>query len=74
MVNHERNNHVSDILGRLASLGTMGPEITLQVLGMAIDAIGTGEEWAGENLDQLGELTQQLADKVRGIEESSGNQ
>jgi hypothetical protein len=61
---------MSDIISRLASMGTMGPEITLQVLGMIIDGIGTGEEWAGENLDKLGELTQQLADKVRGIKEN----
>lgn len=58
---------MTDFIGRFASLGTMTPEIMLQVLGMIIDGIGTGEEWAGENLDQLGELTQQLADKVRGI-------
>ena len=61
---------MTDYISRLASLGTMGPEITLQVLGMVIDAIGTGEEFAGENLTQLGELTSQLADKVRGIEEA----
>jgi hypothetical protein len=60
---------MTDFIGRLASLGTMGPEVMLQVLGMIIDGVGTGEEWAGENLDQLGELTQQLADKVRGIKE-----
>lgn len=60
---------MSDILGRLASLGTLTPEIMLQMLGMVIDGVGTGEEWAGENLDQLGELTQQLADKVRGVKE-----
>lgn len=59
---------MTDFMGRLASLGTMTPEIMLQVLGMIVDGIGTGEEWAGENLDQLGELTQQLADRVRGIE------
>lgn len=59
---------MSDIIGRLASLGTLTPELMLQMLGMIIDGIGTGEEWAGENLDQLGELTQQLADKIRGIE------
>lgn len=63
---------MSDIIGRLASLGTLTPELMLQMLGMIIDGIGTGEEWAGENLDQLGELTQQLADKVRGIKESGG--
>jgi hypothetical protein len=52
-------------------MGTLGPEIVLQMLGMIIDAVGTGEEWAGENLDQLGELTQQLADKVRGIKQNN---
>lgn len=62
---------MSDIIGRLAGLGTLTPEIMLQMLGMVIDGIGTGEEWAGENLDQLGQLTQQLADKVRGIQEPS---
>ena len=60
---------MSDIIGRLASMGTLGPEIILQIMGMIIDGIGTGEEWAGENLEQLGDLTQQLADKVRGIKE-----
>ena len=60
---------MSDIMGRLASLGTMTPEIMLQMLGMIIDGIGTGTEWSGENLDKLGELTQQLADKVRGIKD-----
>jgi hypothetical protein len=58
---------MSDIIGRLASLGSLTPEIMLQMLGMVLDGIGTGEEWAGENLDALGELTQQLADKVRGV-------
>lgn len=61
---------MSDILGRLASLGTMTPEIMLQVLGMVIDAIGTGEEWTGDNLAKLGDLTQQLADKVQGVKEA----
>lgn len=63
---------MSDIIGRLASLGTLTPEIMLQMLGMVIDGIGTGEEWAGENLDQLGELTQKLADKVRGVRDAPG--
>ena len=61
---------MSDIIGRLAGLGALTPEIMMQLLGMMIDAVGTGEEWAGENLDQLGELTQQLADKVRGVKET----
>jgi hypothetical protein len=62
---------MSDIIGRLASLGTLTPEIMIQLLGMMIDAVGTAESWSGESLDQLGELTQQLADKVRGVKESN---
>lgn len=62
---------MTDILGRLASLGSLTPEIMLQMLGMVIDGIGTGEQFVGENLDQLGELTSQLANKVRGIKEQS---
>jgi hypothetical protein len=62
---------MSDMLGRLASLGTLTPEIAIQMLGMIIDGIGTGTEWTGENLDKLGELTQHLADKVRGIKEEA---
>lgn len=60
---------MSDIIGRLASLGSLGPEMTLQLLAMVIDAVGTGTEWSGENLDRLGELTQELADKVRGAKD-----
>jgi hypothetical protein len=60
---------VSDILGRLASLGTLTPEIAMQLMAMIIDGVGVGTEWTGENLAQLGELAQQLADKVRGEEE-----
>jgi hypothetical protein len=61
---------LTDIINRLMSMGKLGPEIVLQMLGMIIDAVGTGEEWSGEQLSQLGELTQQLADAVRGIKES----
>lgn len=60
---------MTDIINRLMSMGKIGPEIALQLLGMVIDAVGTGEEFTGENLDKLGELTQQLADKVKGVEE-----
>lgn len=58
---------MTEILGRLASLGSLTPEIMLQMLGMVLDGIGTGEEWAGDNLAELGRLTEQLSDKVRGI-------
>ncbi len=61
---------MTEIFSRLASLGTLTPEIMIELLGMMIDAVGTGAEWSGENLDRLGEMTQQLADKVRGIKES----
>lgn len=60
---------MTDILGKLASLGAMGPELMMQLMGMIIDGVGTGTEWTGENLDKLGELTQQLADKIRGVKE-----
>lgn len=63
---------MSDILGRLASLGSLGPEMALQLMGMIIDGVGVGTEWSGEQLDQLGEMTQQLADKIRGIKEQQG--
>lgn len=63
---------MSDIIGRLASLGTMGPELTLQILGMVMDGLGTGTEWSGEELDRLGEMVQEMADRVRGIQEAKG--
>lgn len=58
---------MSDILGRLTGLAGTGPEIILEVLATVIDGVGTGEEWSGEQLDRLGELTQTLADKIRGV-------
>lgn len=59
---------MSDVLGRLAGLAGTGPEIMLEVLATVIDGLGTGEEWTGEQLDRLGELTQTLADKIRGAQ------
>lgn len=61
---------IGDIMGRLASIGSFTPEITLQLIGMVIDGTGTMTEWSGEELDRLGEMTQQLADKVRGTKET----
>jgi hypothetical protein len=61
---------MGDMMGRLAALGSFTPEMTLQIIGMVIDGLGTSAEWSGEELDRLGEMTQQLADKVRGIEEA----
>lgn len=62
----------SDILGRLRGLAGIGPELALELIAMVIDGLGTGTEWSGEQLDQLGELAQQLADKVRGAKEAKG--
>lgn len=61
---------MSDILDRIRGLASMGPELALELIATVIDGVGTAEEWTGEQLDQLGELTQQLADKVRGIKEA----
>lgn len=62
---------MSDILGRLAEFGKLSPEMALQLLGMIVDGIGTAEEWTGEELDRLGEMTQELADKIRGVKEQT---
>lgn len=61
---------LSDIMGRLASLGSVGPEMAMQLMGMILDGVGVGTEWSGEQLDQLGEMAQELADKVRGAKEA----
>lgn len=63
---------MTDILGRLRGLASIGPELSLELIATVIDGIGTGAEWSGEQLDQLGELTQQLADKIRGVKETKG--
>lgn len=59
---------MTDIIGRLMSMGKLGPEMVLQLLGMVIDSIGQGEEWTGENLAELGKLTEKLADTVKGVQ------
>jgi hypothetical protein len=64
------SSSIGDMMGRLASLGAFTPEMTLQLIGMIIDGVGTSAEWSGEELDRLGEMTQELADKVRGIKEA----
>lgn len=63
---------MSDILSRLAGLAGTGPEVLLEVLATVIDGVGTAEEFSGEQLDRLGELTKQLADKVRGVKDKQG--
>lgn len=59
---------MTDILGRLSNLGelfSLGGDAVLEILAGVIDGIGTGTEFTGEQVDRLGELAQQLADKVR---------
>jgi hypothetical protein len=51
-------------LGDLTSLLSAGPDMMLQALAMLIDGIGTGTEWTGDQVARLGELQQQLADKI----------
>lgn len=61
---------VQGILSRFIELGKFTPEITLQMIGMVIDGTGTMTEWSGEELDRLGEMVQELADKVKGVKET----
>jgi hypothetical protein len=63
---------MSDFMQRLGALGAFTPEITLQVMAMVIDGVGTMTEFSGEELDRLGEMTQELADKIRGVKETQG--
>ena len=61
---------MTDIISRLRDLASLGPELALELIATVIDGLGTGEEWTGEQLDRLGELTQELADKIRGVQET----
>lgn len=65
---------MTDIISRLRGLSSLGPELALELIATVIDGIGTGTEWSGEQLDQLGELAQQLADKVRGVKEAGSSE
>ena len=59
---------LDDILSNISNIGElldMGGDALLTVLAGIIDGIGTGTEFTGEQLDQLGELAGKLADKVR---------
>lgn len=61
---------MTDFLDRLRGLTSIGPELALELIATVIDGLGTGTEWSGEQLDRLGELTQSLADKIQGIQET----
>lgn len=59
---------MTDILSgitKVADLLDMGGDALLTVLAEIIGGIGTGTEWTGEQIDRLGELEQQLADKLK---------
>jgi len=59
----------------LAGLFSLGGDAVIELLAGIVDGIGTGVEFSGEQLDRLGELGQELADKVRalkGDEEEAG--
>jgi len=61
---------MTDLLGRLSNikdLFSMGGDAVIELLAMIVDGLGTGTEFSGEQLDRLGELAQQLADKVRAM-------
>lgn len=70
----ERENQVTDIINRLRGLTSIGPELAMELIATVIDGIGVGVEWSGEQLDSMGELAQQLADKVRGAKEAKGDE
>lgn len=57
---------MSDVVGRLGDLAGLSKDALIKVLAGSIDALGQGTEFTGEQLDQLGELQQRLADIVRG--------
>lgn len=58
---------MANVLDNLQNLGGMGADVIINVLAGAIDAIGQGTEFTGEQIDRLGELEGQLADKVRSL-------
>ena len=59
-------------LGDLTNLLGMGPDMILQVMATLVDAVGTGTEWTGEQIDRGGELAQQLADRIRALRGGGG--
>lgn len=54
-------------LDTLTDLMGMGPDMMLQILATVIDGIGVGMEWSGDQVARLGELAQQLSDKVASL-------
>jgi hypothetical protein len=56
-------DHVSDVAG----LMSLGGDALIEVLAGIVDGIGTGVEFSGEQLDRLGELFEEGADKIRAM-------
>jgi hypothetical protein len=68
---------VSDILGRLTSMAdlmSLGGDALIELVAGIVDGIGTGTEFTGEQLDRLGELFEQGADKIRGLKGAAGGE
>lgn len=55
---------MANILSGIENLGDMGKDAVLSVLETAIDAVGEGMEWTGDELAKLGELAEKLSAKV----------
>lgn len=65
---------MTDFLGRLGDVAGLGKDALIQVLSGVVDALGQGTEFTGEQLAQLGELQQRLADIIRGAEQEQGEE
>jgi len=63
---------MANILDNLGDLGGMGADALLTLLSTVIDAIGEGTEFTGQQIERLGELSQQLADKVAALRPGAG--
>jgi hypothetical protein len=61
---------MSDLFGRLTSMAdllSLGGDALIELMAGIVDGIGVGTEFSGEQLDRLGELFQEGADKVRAL-------
>jgi hypothetical protein len=51
----------------IAGLFSLGGDAVIELLAGIVDGVSVGTEFSGEQLDRLGELGQELAEKVRGL-------
>jgi hypothetical protein len=56
---------MADIVANLEEQIAKGPDMLLQGLAGLVNGMGTGTEWTSEQVNKLGELEHQLADRVR---------